>query len=458
MLKKIKKTIEENGLLFPDASVIVAVSGGADSVALLRAIAILAEEYRLQLAAAHFNHGLRGAESLRDETFVRDLCGKMGIKLHIGRSNLSQDRPQDKFSEDKARRERYAYLAGLASELKADRVALGHNADDQVETVLMNLLRGAGISGLKGILALREWMFIRPLLNVSRQEILSFLRREGLTFIDDSSNRDEAYLRNRIRNKLIPYLKQTYDHQLDRHIRRLSDIARIEDEYISLKVREYLDNAGEKLPLDSLLVQHEAIIRRAIKILLHELFPPGKEPGFKHVEAVYKFIKKKQPDSIMKICRNWQIKIKDGCLIAEQSPVTFPGKMPDRRGYFYQVPLDGQLKIVETNQIWNFSVIDKCSFDEHYPARDAIFLDYEKINPPLYLRTRLPGDRIKLPGMDGRKSIKEYFIDQKIPRADRDLVPLIVDIDAVIAIAGDRISDRVRISDATRRILKIEII
>ncbi len=458
MLNKVRKTIEEEGLLFPGASLVIAVSGGADSVALLKTLASLAGEYQLQLAVAHFNHCLRGEESIRDENFVRDICEKMGISIYCGSSNLSNNRIQGKFSEARARQERYSFLMGLAVELGADRVALGHNSDDQVETVLMNFLRGSGISGLKGILPLREGLFIRPLLNVSRREIISFLRREGLGFIEDSSNRDESYLRNRIRNSLIPYLKEAYDPHLDRHIRRLSEIARMEDEFINLKIGEYLDNTREMLHLDSLLAQHEAVIRRVIKSLLHNLFPPQKEPGYRHIESVYKFIKKNRPDSVMGVCRDWQIKIKDGNLIVEKKTLTFPRQQRKQSGYFYQVPLDGQVKIEQINRIWGFTIIDKPSFDEQYRQGNTILLDYEKIIPPLCLRTRLPGDRILLPGMTGRKTIKEYFIDKKISRAERDLVPLIADNDSVIVIAGDRISERVRVSDATRRILKIEII
>ncbi len=458
MLKKVRETIDENALLFPGSFVIIAVSGGPDSIALLKAIAILADEYRLRLAAAHFNHCLRGEESLRDEHFVRDTCQKMGITLYDGRADPSTNRLKNKFSEAWARKERYSFLAGLAARVRADRVALGHNSDDQVETVVMNILRGSGITGLKGILPLRNGLFIRPLLNVSRQEILSFLRREGLTFIDDSSNFDESYRRNKIRNSLIPYLKEAYEPQLDRHIQRLSFIARIEDEYLSLRAREYLDNTKGRLHLDSLLAQHEAIVRRVIKSLLHNIFPPDKEPGFPHIEAVHKFIKKKQPHSLMSVCRNWQLKITDGYLVVEQKTVTFPKQLRQGRGYFYPVPLAGQVIITEINRIWNFSIIDKSSFDEHYQAGKAIFLDYEKICPPICLRTRLPGDRIMLHGMAGRKSIKEYFVDQKIPRDNRELVPLLVDCESVIAIADERISQRVRVSDATRSILKIEII
>lgn len=462
MLIKLKKTIEENDLLIKGASVLVALSGGADSVALLKGLIMLSEDYRIQLAAVHFNHRWRGEESDRDRFFVQNFCKSLGIRLLSGESNLPALANKQKFSETLAREERFTFLKEAAIEAGAQRIALGHNYHDQVETVLLNLLRGTGISGLKGMLPLREGTFIRPLLQIKREEIYSFLRQEGLDYLEDSSNRDEAYLRNRIRRHLIPLLKEQYDPHLERHIHQLAEIARQEDDYISRQTRAFLDNQldekGGSLRLDSLLAQHEAIIRRVIKTLLDDILPPGKEAGYVHVQAVEEFVRRRKPRSGLNICRDWQLRIENEYLIMEKCPGAYRTGHVREPGFSYEVRIPGQIKIVEIGMIWDFKLIDKFTHREHYAAQNEILIDYEKIAPPLLLRTRRPGDRIQPKGMKGRKTIKKLFIDQKIPGHQRGLIPLLVDRDAVIAVAPGRISERVCISSSTRLIIRIEII
>jgi tRNA(Ile)-lysidine synthase len=212
MLKRIRKTISECSLLKLGDHVLIAVSGGPDSVALLRVMVLLSSEYELRLTTAHLNHGLRGAEAQREEAFVKDLCAGMGIACVCKTVDIGMlQKGRGMSLEQIGREERYLFLDEAAETCGAGKIATGHHRDDQAETVLMNLLRGCGPEGLKGIPPMREGRIIRPLLHVGRAEILAFLDREGLRYMTDSSNLNPLFLRNRIRHELMPELSGKYN-------------------------------------------------------------------------------------------------------------------------------------------------------------------------------------------------------------------------------------------------------
>jgi len=208
MLGKIRHTVQKFEMLKWGDHVIAAVSGGPDSVALLQALVLLSPEYNLTLTVAHLNHGLRGAESDAEEQLVRRLSRERVIPCTVKRVNLGARQGKEKRSlEDMGREERYIFFSNLAKEIGATRIALGHQREDQAETVLMHLIRGSGLEGLKGITPVREGIYIRPLLELSRRDILEFLRARDLPFLEDSSNSEDQFLRNRIRHQLIPLLQ-----------------------------------------------------------------------------------------------------------------------------------------------------------------------------------------------------------------------------------------------------------
>ena len=273
---------------------LVAVSGGPDSVALLRALILLSSEYQLHLTTAHLNHGLRGTEAEEEEDFVRRISHAMGITcicktVDIRMLQIGKGRSL----EEIGREERYRFLNETAEACGARKIATGHHRDDQAETVLINLIRGSGLEGLKGIAPVRDDRIIRPLLDVSRGEILEFLNREGFAYRVDSSNLDPIYLRNRIRNDLIPDLKASYNPRIVTGLCRMAEIVRREDDYLQNVVRQILHEWGIipgaeeiHLPTSAFLELHEAIQGRIIKCLLEAAIPSGKGIGFRHIEAV----------------------------------------------------------------------------------------------------------------------------------------------------------------------------
>lgn len=302
MIKKIRKTIADCSLLEGGDHLLVAVSGGPDSVALLRVMVLLASDYELRLTAAHLNHGLRGAEACREEEFVRGLCTGMGIACICKTVDIrTLQKGRGMSLEEVGRDERYRFLAETAETCGARKIATGHHRDDQAETVLINLLRGSGLEGLKGIPPVRDGRIIRPLLYVGRGEILEFLRQEGLTYMTDSSNRSPLFLRNRIRHELIPELALRYNPGIVEALSHTAEIIRRDDDYLQAVVRQVLSQWGIvpgateiRLPLASLLDLHEALQGRVLKCLLETAALPGYGIGFRHIEAVLAFIRRQR--------------------------------------------------------------------------------------------------------------------------------------------------------------------
>lgn len=293
MLRSVRKTIAESALLERGDHLLVAVSGGPDSVALLRVMALLSPEYELTLTTAHLNHGLRGEESREEEAFVRSLSAGMGIRCISKTLDIrSLRKGSGKSMEEVGREQRYRFLDEAAQACGAAKIATGHHRGDQAETVLINLLRGSGLEGLKGIVPLRDGRIIRPLLHVGRPEILAFLRHEGLTYREDGSNRSLCFLRNRIRHRLIPELAASYNPAIVRGLSRTAEIIRREDDYLQAAVRRILNGWGivpgtadVSLPLRDLTDLHEALQRRVLKCLLESAAPAGTGIGYRHVEA-----------------------------------------------------------------------------------------------------------------------------------------------------------------------------
>jgi tRNA(Ile)-lysidine synthase len=294
MLKKVRKTITDSSLLERGDHLLLAVSGGPDSVALLWALVLLSIEYELKLTTAHLNHGLRGAEAEAEERFVHSLCAGMGINCISRTVDIRiLQKGKGKSLEEVGREERYRFLDETAKSCGAKKIATGHQRDDQAETVLINLLRGSGLEGLKGIVPLREGRIIRPLLHVGRVEIMEFLNREGLSYFIDSSNSSPQYLRNRIRHQLIPELTAQYNPGVVKGLSQTAEIVRREDDYLQATVRQILRQwgivPGESeilLPLVDFIDLHEALQGRVIKCLLGAASLPGCGVGYRHVEAV----------------------------------------------------------------------------------------------------------------------------------------------------------------------------
>lgn len=408
MLNKVSALIRRYGMVQPGDRVVCALSGGADSVALLWALYLLREKLQIQLSAAHFNHGLRGEESDRDQAFAEALCHRYDIPLHIGRANVQTGH---KGLEAAAREARYGFFATLPGKL-----ATAHTADDNAETVLMHLVRGTGLKGLGGISPVRG-NIIRPMLTVTRQEVLAFLREYCLTHIEDSSNCTDAFLRNRIRHHIIPLLRQenpSLSEKLSQMALRLR-----QDEQILQSLTE-----GELPEVPALRQMPQSLRNRYLAGFLERA--GVKEPASEHILLAQSLVFSEKPSAKasfpggVTVCRNYdrlELLTDTGSLLSQVLPCPGVLEFPE---------LGIQITCREAGEPvlkWDRFTV--------YPQGQ------------IKVRARCSGDTIRLQG--GRKSLKQLMIDKKIPAAQRDRIPVVVDDAGILGVWGiganlDRIS------------------
>ena len=465
MIRKIKEGIKKNNLLAQGEKVVVAVSGGPDSVALLKVLEMLSDEYRLTLIVAHLNHGLR-EDAPSEERFVRKMAADMGIAFEFKSLDIASLRKgYGKCIEDTSRKLRYDFLTDVAKKHGARKIALGHHINDQTETVLMNFLRGSGPTGLKGMLPARDSTYIRPLLGVTRSEIILFLQFHGIPFVTDASNTDPAYLRNRIRHMLIPELKARYNPKLEESMKNMAEIMRAEDDYMQTATYKALSEWGVtpgdrevRICISDFLGYHEALQRRIVKHLLEGLSPDSKGIGFTHIRAVLGLVCSDRPGAHVNLPCNIEVRREYDVLVISRREKVEKQILNKRcSDLYYEVTPPGPVKMAELGKTMIFEFVEG-PIDMRSNIRDAVFMDYDRISLPLVIRTVRPGDRIQLLGMKGMKKIKSVLIDEKIPLRHRKEIPLVLDQEAVLWIAGLRLSERVKITEKTRQILKVEFV
>ena len=384
MLNKLREFSRQQDLVQPGDSIVCAVSGGADSMALLWAMYLLKEEWNLDLSAAHFNHHLRGAESDRDEAFVREFCEGYGIPLFVGEGTVI---PGKKGLEAAARDARYAFLKTLPG-----KIATAHTADDNAETILMHLVRGTGLKGLGGIMP-QNGSVIRPMLSITRQEIEDFLAEYAVDHITDSSNNGDDFLRNRIRHHVMPLLKEE-NPRLSQNLSAMALRLRLDEE--ALARQAHFDGPPQ---VEVLRRMAPAVRARALEKFL-------KDSGVKEPEAVH--IRQAE------------------ALVFSENPsarINFPGGLTIGRKY-------GILARWVPTQEPRFQICQTQA--REIENTGAIFT----VHPvgQVYIRSRQSGDAIRLPG--GTKSLKKLFIDRKIPATERDRVPVLCDDLGILAVGG----------------------
>jgi tRNA(Ile)-lysidine synthase len=469
MLTKVRKTIKKYGMLRKREHVLVGVSGGADSVALLAVLNRLRPLYGLTLTAAHFNHRTRAAESDRDEAFVRALCKSLGIALVCG--SLREGAGSRGLSmEDFLRRERYAFFEKGRRKSGADRIALGHHQNDQAETVLMNIIRGAGLSGLSGIPPVRAATFIRPLIDCTRREILDYLAAEGLSFVVDSTNTDERFLRNRIRSSLLPELEERYNPAICEALCRLADVVRQENDYITLQAQVHVarwreDEAQEhpfQLPVAKLRGLHPALQRRVILEMARDASAADSAIGFEHVQAVLDLAGGAKHGGSLNLPGGLLVKRTYGRIEfhrAEKSggsPRVRISPQPTGESFTFEATVPGTVRIANLGLSLRLRELRRVPTSLVTDRR--AYMDMDRISFPIVVRNMKPGDRIQPLGMKGTRKLKSVFIDEKIPREIRGTIPVVADALSILWVPGVRLSERVRVGEGTKRVLSAEII
>ena len=463
LLHRVVKTVRARDLFEPGQHVLVAVSGGPDSVALVTLLHGLVARWRLRLTAVHFNYGLRGNESDGDQAFVVSLCDELEIPLHCIPLDV-RTRPRRVSLQAQARDLRYCAMNRLAEDVGADRIAVGHTADDQAETILLWMLRGAGLTGLAGMPAQRDGMVIRPLYEIRRREVLTFLNGAGRSYRQDSSNAKPLYTRNRIRQELVPVLTRIAPAAIDA-LCRMGDLCREDDRYMDAQATHLGEalirpDGDGRYSVDrrQFLAQPPALQRRLLRGVFRLVYPTRRAPGMATVEDVRRFLSSQKEEAQHCAAGVW-VRMTPYAVCVEPvdatavqswlpeaievesaqvpSPIEWAGTGPRIRVQKRPPHEAGQ---IAASRVWSMVV-------------DADLISY-----PVCVRAWRAGDRFFPAGMKGRsKKLQDLFTDLKIPLAQRGRLPILESPEGILGVLGFRQDERFRVSAATRRCLVISL-
>lgn len=457
--EKAANLIKEFNLLTPGMRVVVGVSGGADSVALLHILKALREPFSLKLQVAHLNHLLR-QDAGEDAAFVQQFARELGIPAAVGYARVARLAELHKMGiEEAGRWARYRFLYYVAERTGAHRIAVAHHADDQVETVLLNILRGAGPAGLSGM-PVKSGIVIRPLLNATREEIEEYCSSHLLSWRTDASNLTTDYQRNRIRVELLPYLRRYFNPGVDGVLLNLAGIMEAENSFLdALTVRTLrrIQLDGDKdsviLPLREFSLLPLAVKRRLLRAAVKKASGSLRDLGYRHLEDLLAFLEEADPGKEIHLPR--KIKVKKSY---ESFCIMHDNLSPQPR-VSIEVPLQvpGETIVSALGFVFQAEILPRESFEQEFLdcfSTYQVCCDYDKIKLPLFVRTRRDGDRITPFGLKGTKKLKKLFNELRIPSEERDRVPLVASGDGEIYwVVGYRRNDAALLSPATRQVL-----
>lgn len=490
LVQKIAEFCQKNTLLTYGDQVIIGVSGGPDSLCLLNVLDTLRSTLDLTLTIAHLNHQLRGVDSQADEAFVRMVAVRCQLPIFVETADVATLSAQRKQSlEEAARQVRYAFLWRVAQKVKANKIAVGHNADDQVETVLMHFLRGTGLAGLRGMLPLIEItelrlhpadmpasphapapQLIRPLLETSRSEIEAYCQAYQLEPRQDFSNQDTTFFRNRLRHELIPLL-ETYNPNIRQTLQRTAKIMATEAEFLRDQLAQawqaiVRNESNERIELDLLawrklpLALKRSTLRRAVQMLRRSL----RDINFEHIESALAIADKGGVGARASLPQGLMLTLNYHTFVIAPTYIPAAPALPDqpqlRQTQALPLNLPGVTILPGTN--WQLRTdlltpeqanLDRISLAERWEA----CLDADVIGHQPALRPRHPGDTFTPLGLGGQhQKVNEFMINKKIPAAWRKYIPLLVSGEQVWWICGYCPDDRARLRSTTQRVLYLK--
>lgn len=428
MTDKVWALVREHDMLPPGVTVLCAVSGGADSMCLLHWLESVSAQKGFSLHCAHFNHCLRPVEADRDEEFVREWCRRRQIPFTSARGDVRAESERiGRGIEETARNMRYAFLERTAQEVGAARIVTAHTADDNAETMLLHLVRGAGLQGLCGIHP-RRGIIVRPLLNVTRTQVEEYCALHQVSFVEDSTNADESYARNFVRRQVIPLLRQINPRAVE-HMTAASEKVRVDHSYLTEQAQEIADGAeltpeGLMLKAGTLAELPDAVATRVVRLLL-ERAGGAANCAQAHVDAVMGLCRSADPSAQADLPGVTARRVYDELILSKTEKSHKPPGIT-------VVDVGGKTAYGDTGWLVVCRKV-RCP-EEQDRVPGAVYLSCGQIKGAMVLRTRSTGDALKLPARPG-KSLKKWFIEGKIPLLERDLIPVLADDAGVLAVA-----------------------
>jgi tRNA(Ile)-lysidine synthase len=459
----VRRYLRDHDLAQPGQRVLAAVSGGPDSTCLLLTLAALRRSLGFELHAAYFDHGLRGASaSAREERFARQLAGRLGVPFHTGRGDVrAHARARHRSIEDAARELRYRFLAQAARRARCAAVATGHTRDDQAETVLLHLLRGAGLRGLAAMAPASAWPFpakgapalVRPLLALARAETEACCRAAGVAPLRDPSNRSTAFLRNRVRRELLPLLRR-YNPRVDDALARLAgaasaDVALLESLAADALGAQPARDGTVRLPRRRLAALPLALQRHTMRLAAARALGDGRDLSDRHVAALL-HAARGPTGATLDLPRGLRAEVARDALVLSTAPLRHSTALPA-----------GQVALAVPGRArfgpWQLEAKLLARRPVRLTPRKTsyVYLDAAACGSRLSVRRRLPADRFHPLGLAGPKKLQDFFVDAHVPRAERDAVPLVCAARGIAWIAGQRPAEWAKVTPATKRVLRL---
>ncbi len=440
----------------PGETVLVAVSGGADSTALLNLLVACQPELKLKLHVAHLNHLLRKGDAELDVKYVEGLAQKLQLPVIVETVDVAALAEKEKLGiEVAARFARYEFFERAAARIGARKIAVGHTADDNIETFLMRLLRGAGLKGLCGIPPKRG-QIVRPLIKVWRREIEDYVGALKLVPRRDHTNYESRYVRNSVRLKLVPQLK-IYNLNIKEII--LQTILLVTEDNLYLentaadKFSELVVNRrlGEvRLNLDKFKSIAGTIQRYILRLAIEQVKGDLAELSYNHIREIL---------SKLGATEKWELHLPDGVFaIGDKNSLTICRDKPvviEAKPFKYVLAVPGEVRLEEVGRTLRGALVDQV---DKSAGPDVAFLDYGLMGKEIVVRSKQPGDRFTPLGVKGSKKLQDFFVDEKVPVEERERVPIVESVGKIVWVAGRRLDDRARVTDKTKKIVRLELL
>lgn len=456
IVDRVRSTINKYNLLQKGDKIVLGLSGGPDSVCLLHVLKQLEEEYDISIYAAHLNHQIRGIEAQKDVMYISQLCDSLGIKFFVKSINVPEYCKKNGLSiEEGARKLRYEMFYEIKQKTKSNKIAIGHNLNDQAETILMRMMRGTGLQGLKGIEYKRDETIIRPILDIERSSIESYCEEYNLNPRIDSTNLENIYTRNKIRLDLIPYMQENFNTNVIESICRMGNNLKLDNDYIEeegnkkfKEVSKLNNNASVEIILDKYIDLHKAIKSRIIRNSIKYILGDTNFVDQKHIEDVFDLENEDKINKKLVLPRGLFVYRNNDNILFTNEEITY-----EDFEFNYNVPKDGVIKIKETGVFIETKTMSIERFKSMKADKSSKGFDLDKFKGGIVVRNRESGDKIKLAG--GSKKLKSLFIDLKIPREKRSKIPVLVDNEEVVCVGDYKISENYKIDANTKEVLKI---
>lgn len=455
IFEKVLSTINKYELIKKGDKIVVGLSGGPDSVCLLHILSRMKDEWDLEIYAAHLNHQIRGIEAQKDAFYISKLCEEMGITFFIKSINVPEYCEKNGVSiEEGARQLRYEMFSEIKDKTKANKIAIGHNLNDQAETILMRIMRGTGLQGLKGIDYIRDGVIIRPILDIERKDIEEYCKHYKLNPRIDQSNLESIYTRNKIRLDLIPYMKDNFNSNVIESIVRMGNSLRSDNDYlenealIKFKDISKINSDSVELKINSYTNLHSAIKVRVLRNAIKQILGDTNFIDQRHIDDIIELEDESKIDKVINLPRGiFVYRKKDSIIITNKEIVI------EELEFCYNIPSNGFIKIREIGVVIETQVMSIDKYKRSKSDKSCKWFDFNKIEGGIVARNRRTGDKIKLSG--GSKKIKDLFIDIKIPKEDRSKVPIIADSKGILSVGNIRNSENYKIDSQTKEVLKV---